>query len=842
MGSEHDDGRAPRKRAIDLAAKVAAACGIAGVAAFAALGVEAVTVALAVACGAAGCVAATGHHNREKGGEKGDATVPPRPEGLEYNAPATAAIDATRAESPKPEAAPLSPANAGDDETTAEERDGAASTDGTPSVLDFDALMTKLVSTADPVAELRLFVGDVRARGRAATHDEATRDSRPMPSGAELYASRVLEEAGLFSNDVDLPSMRCVRLSTSGMPYLRVTQRELPYLARLRVLKLEAALTALQFVASYFDDDLPTVTVEDCCKLNQEVAASICAQLPPIAQVSPTQDGDEPDGEWAVRRSISTALETVQLPYRLTAKWRANVSYGNVAFEVALTPEAVWPSSMFVPGVGLVASSREMRRKAASAYALRVALLLASVAFRSSERIRHVWVAGTIDTATRHRCYLSVDFDRGRFARLDLSDTHDLSAIYRSFVPQMRLEEGILRPVAQGFSLSEPRFCPPDRYVPVSLSSKRLPAAQAKALGTERVYGLSIEEAEKRALVAADIMSRFAPKDDAEATQKNVRTILSVAGDDPDPTVRGAAERCVAKLVSGEIEDAEQVGEEFVVGDALDRAAQAARDALQRNDYAEGARIAREALSPVDARGDYRDTTTVVWRYFGSYVDRAMYNRLLEPAGASTMLVPDAYYECNLALAMCLLGSGQGDQALQVARRLCELAPLDRNARLLLVRCLEGASRRPEAEDQLREMLDLAHDPETLGVAYYRMGYFMWQDGDVTAAQACYALAMNYLPNAIPVIAMELIALSAQEGGTLREKMTSEEIQSVLESYQIPMAPTERVSTVFYDCVRASLDAEVFPVARNFVHVLASFAPNDILMGIIRSMEGEPDE
>ena len=135
------------------------------------------------------------------------------------------------------------------------------------------------------------------------------------------------------------------------------------------------------------------------------------------------------------RRSISTALETVQLPYRLTAKWRANVSYGNVAFEVALTPEAVWPSSMFVPGVGLVASSREMRRKAASAYALRVALLLASVAFRSSERIRHVWVAGTIDTATRHRCYLSVDFDRGRSARLHSRHAR-LPAIYRPSCPR----------------------------------------------------------------------------------------------------------------------------------------------------------------------------------------------------------------------------------------------------------------------------------------------------------------------------------------------------------------------------------------------------------------------
>ena len=95
--------------------------------------------------------------------------------------------------------------------------------DGTSVFSDFDALMTKLVSTADPVAELRLFVGDVRARERAATHGEAmgetgeaTGDSRPMPSGAELrrlgcWRWPVLQRRA--------PPMRCVRLSTSGMPY-----------------------------------------------------------------------------------------------------------------------------------------------------------------------------------------------------------------------------------------------------------------------------------------------------------------------------------------------------------------------------------------------------------------------------------------------------------------------------------------------------------------------------------------------------------------------------------------------------------------------------------------------
>lgn len=855
MSSRHDGGESPHKRPAVRVTYIVAAGG-AFAAAAAAFAPTALPWVVALAIGAAGGVMATRHSEEAADSERGDATaLPPRPQGFKAKVEPHAPVADRSATKEKPLSAANEVAEAGTDDDAADQ--GAASEPAVAhSQLDFDALMAKLVSTSDPVAELRIFVGDIRTRQRATdpskaegseggldeqtVEDDAAGQDVAAPSGAELYAARQLEEAGLFSSDVSLPAMRCVLLSTSGMPYLRITQHELPYLARLRVLKLEAALAAIHFVAHYFDD-LADVTMEDCYKLNQEVAASICAQLPSIDEPIVTPD-DEGDGEWAVRRAISTAIETVQLPYRLSARWRANVSYGNVAFEVDLTPEAVWPSSMFVPGVGIVTSSREMRRKAASAYALRLALLLASVSFRSSRKIQHVWVAGTVDTATRHRCYLSVDFDRGRFSRLDLTSTQDLERIYRSFVPQLRLEDGILRPVEQGFTLSQARFCPPDRYVPVSFSSKRLPKAQAQALGTDRVYGLSIEEADKRALVAADIMSRLAPKDDVEATQKNVKTILSVAGDDPDPTVRSAAERVVTKLVKGEIDDAEVLGEEFVSGDLLDRVTQAARDALQHQDYARVESLLSGVLEGIDARGDYRDSPTVVWRYFGSYVDRAMYNRMLEPAGASTMLVPDAYYEGNLMLALALLGEERPNEALEVSRRLCEVAPLDRSARLTLVRALERTSKRDEAEDQLRQMLELAHDPQTLGMAYYRMGYFKWEDGDTVAAQACYSLAINYLPTAAPVIAMEMAALAAQSDGELRDGMTADELRQTLESYDIPLAPTEKVSTIFYDCVRASLDAEVFPVARNFVHVLASFAPNDILMGIIRSMEGEPDE
>ena len=38
------------------------------------------------------------------------------------------------------------------------------------------------------------------------------------------------------------------------------------------------------------------------------------------------------------------------------------------------------------------------------------------------------------------------------------------------------------------------------------------------------------------------------------------------------------------------------------------------------------------------------------------------------------------------------------------------------------------------------------------------------------------------------------------------------------------------------------MDAEVYPVARNFVSVLAAFDPDDVILQVLDSMEGVPDQ
>jgi hypothetical protein len=71
--------------------------------------------------------------------------------------------------------------------------------------------------------------------------------------------------------------------------------------------------------------------------------------------------------------------------------------------------------------------------------------------------------------------------------------------------------------------------------------------------------------------------------------------------------------------------------------------------------------------------------------------------------------------------------------------------------------------------------------------------------------------------------------------------MEPEAVEEILRAHDIPVAPTEETCELFYDCARASLDAEIFPVARNFARVMGSFMGDDIIAGVIRSLEDEPD-
>lgn len=722
---------------------------------------------------------------------------------------------------PEPDAAGQPPAD--------ERQEGAFSLEG---------FSEGLASSDDPIAFLKVFVGDIRTRQARAAQGVPDEGRGTAPCGIELYAARQLEEAGLFANDVELPRLGVIRPRRSGLFFVRIEAPRYPYAAKLRVIELEAALNRILFACAILSER-GDASEEACFCANQSLEASVAAQA--VVDILPEEEGQGlPEGEFALREALSTGIETFKLPYRLVASFRSNVAAGNLAVEIELVPAEAFPKSCFSADVGrIIPTTAEMRRRRAGDYALRVALLVTKQAFSCAPRLERVSVATVLDTSASHGCYLSAEVERDAFCEVDLAEASDPVGIWRGLGASLEVDDdGALSPVEQTFDLEDERFCPTLRYEPIELSSRTLEGASARAFGCERVSGLAIEEKARRRQIAADIGRHL-----GESTEANVRLILDLAGDSVDPSVQSAARRTVSKLIDGTLADQSPlaVEDEFVEGDELTRAVERAQAELRDKGRgpAVAARTLSDALAPLEFAGTYEDDGRTSYRHFSSYVERTLYNRMFAEPDKALELVPDAYFDATLLLATVSLDLRRLDDAMRYATRAHELDPLDDRSQLRIVRCYEYKEDYPSAIDQLIELLAIAHDAEGAGVAYYRMAFMQWKSGSVLAAQACYRKCLQFASSCYGLAAIELQTLLATTGTA--SALDDEGVDEALVMHGIPLAPTEQIGTALVECTRAALDSEVFPVARNFAATLGALTGDDVVFDIVRSIEHEPD-
>lgn len=711
----------------------------------------------------------------------------------------------------------------------ADARDGGSAPNGNTTILDVEGLSRSLATSPDPMALLSGLVVDVRGRVGAG----ATGDSPSLPpSPLEVHLATRLVEAGLLETDVELPSLHVVRPHTSDLFYLRLEELQVSYLALLRVIRIEAALNSVLLVSRVLPSP-NNASLEEIVRAEQRVARSVTAQVADVASRAEAPAV----GEWDVRHALALGIESFRLPYRLTARFRANVGRGTVAFELDLVPADAWVSTCYVDGLGIVPATREMRRRAAADYNARLAVMMAGYAFAVAPQVSEVWVAGVVDTSSDHACYYSGTLRRSELAEVDLTGSFDPLAVLRAAGFVLNEDDRTLSPVRQTFSLDDERLCPPERYDPPELSERMLGGAAADALGCARVDGLSANERARRQRAASDIVREL-----GDSTEKNVRLLLSTARVDGHENVLDAARRCASMLVDGTLpDDPLAIEEAFVEGTDLARACSRARDALVSHDLDAAGRAVTEALLPVDGLGTYDDTDAVSWRSFGSYTDRALYNRLIARPGEECRLAPAPYLEAHMIAAAADIARGRVESAVAHARRATEVAPLSSQASANLAQCLEAAGDTEAAEDELRRLLSLAHDPEGLGIGYLGMAQLQWQHGHVLAAQACYQRATRYLGTHALMAGLAVVALIGHVGLSAGGALEGDQADSVLRAAGIPLAPTEEVGTALLEAARAATNAGIFTVARDLVRELCALSRDDVHFGMLRSIEDEPD-
>lgn len=793
---------------------------------------------------------------------------------------------------------------------------------------DLDDFTSKLLHTADGIAALRLFAQDVKDKRalwdsaqlkRGVDHmqnnlsasaqktvicdetgqetqllklstlsnnsylkDESPAKSPQKPSCLAWFLVRELMDSGIFSDKLSLTEMRIVRPQPSNFFYIRTSGKNLTTQALRAVEKAEVALNATLILAEHFQDK--EFTQEQAHAALDTYTNSIARELARIKPMLGKSQGELPNTEWVVRRSIAYAVEALRLPYRLHVDFRTNVADGNVALEFDVTDAHVFPDYDFVNHLPHKNSISD-KKCLASAYTLRLALLLAGVAFASSDRIEHVWIAARKKQNGSTSCLLSVDFDKARFVTIDfdkLCDTNELQDIYHQFVPEMHISDNMLHPIEQTFSLDETRFCPSKRYDVLLNNNTRLSKEQQRVFGCRHASGLAIEENECLEKLAARVAEKLAREETTGtlSCSDKVQIILECAKNEVDPRITEACRRCARKLIAALIPDNTQaITEELIGGDTLNQIAKQAINACNNEAYQQALDLLTPVYADIEKKGSYRDTQTVKWRYFNNYIDRALYNskygrieyerrrkdreldkdallphthtarefmqheqQMWDSHRVSLMLVPDAYYEMLLGLSVCTAALKDYKKAVTYAYKLVNIAPVDGQAHIQLIKCLIACERYDQARNELTDFMHYAYAPESLALAYYHMARLEMIKNHKLSAQACFACAVHFMPRLVTQLRAELGI--SQSDGTEHpfSMMDTQELISVLKAYNIPLAPTPEITSFVLEGTKASLDAEVFPVARNFATLLGLLSGDDVMVGIIRSIETRPQE
>lgn len=578
----------------------------------------------------------------------------------------------------------------------------------------------------------------------------------------------------------------------------------------------------------------PETTVSELYLLSDVIERSVTCEA---AGIDTGAAGYGDRGEWEVRRALALGIRSLRLPYRLECRFRLNLEAGVAALSFGtVEPDVVAPREWCGDG-GTRRTTRARRELRAARLACREAMVLAAMALSTSPRLHEAWVqAADVDG----RPLISWRATRAAVAALDLEGPgerpeDELAALGAS----VDAHDGRLHPVTPRFSMTDPLLCPPWRGDEPEASRHPLTPEAARALGASAMADLAIRGTARRE-AAAD---RACATLDGTCSHA-VAAVLEATAHDDDREVRAAGQRVVRSLIDGTLDggDPGAVRDALLTDGDLGRAVADALSLLASPEGGDPVRVERCArrleglLAAEEDAEPYRDDACRVWRFFNTYAERGLHNRLSGPDGREVRLVPAPYYHAHGTLSSLSMRLGRADRVLAFALRAVELDPMDVNARLRAARCYELLGDAPMAEATVRELLSLAHDPDSICAAYLRLGGALRQEGELRLADASLRHALAVGGACAPAAAKALGDLQAQGG---YEPAPAGTVADELEGAGIPLAPVARVGEVLVDGAKAAVDAGIFPVARDLTTLVGILTNDESLLTVALSMEAD---
>lgn len=610
-------------------------------------------------------------------------------------------------------------------------------------------------------------------------------------SGFERFAARQLVEAG--AADVRAiaaeHNVTLVRLGSTSLFWLRFDDDVSPE-QRATLLAVEAALNRLWFVewaAGAADGGTGMLHAFDerfCAQAAQGALREISRNAGAVAQ---RERADNPyrtirgaegarGGIWDVSTRFVDTCERLKLPFRLEYRFDTDLDAGVMAVRFTVPSADAFPASRM--GERGWYDARAGRPACAAAYAIRLAGLMAQVAFASSVRVMGVDVTAHED-GLAGRPLLSLGFDRTPFLMEALPPLKDGRLGNPMFDDDPLAVLNVLTPVRHAVRFAGDRGLCEITPLPVhaSLAAKRQEVWRDRRPLPEPLRGLLRADT----VAELDVMH-----DDAVVGDDEVRAILEE--NEESPLIASVQLEAVLSRI-GEIGLDEQGRLPLYCAYPMARL-------IVSLDSGMGAGSVLPDAEPL------RSADTRYWK------------------------APDAAYGAHLWLSRFARQEGDADRGLAEALQCLSLAPTTARAYIEVAVCHAEQEQYAQAAETLTQGLRVALLPGDFLYMYYRLAYALWRIGRTNEAVACYTMVLREPNTALAETARGELAELRQQIDDTRPPMALAEAEQVLHAANIPVSPTEAALDAMAAVAVGLTDAGVPMAAHDAVWLMSRHMRN----------------
>lgn len=610
-------------------------------------------------------------------------------------------------------------------------------------------------------------------------------------SGFERFAARQLVEAG--AADVRAiaaeHNVTLVRLGSTSLFWLRFDDDVSPE-QRATLLAVEAALNRLWFVewaAGAADGGTGMLHAFDerfCAQAAQGALREISRNAGAVAQ---RERADNPyrtirgaegarGGIWDVSTRFVDTCERLKLPFRLEYRFDTDLDAGVMAVRFTVPSANAFPASRM--GERGWYDARAGRPACAAAYAIRLAGLMAQVAFASSVRVMAVDVTAHED-GLAGRPLLSLGFDRTPFLMEALPPLKEGRLDNPIFDDDPLAVLNVLKPVRHAVRFAGDRGLCEITPLPVhaSLAAKRQEVWLDRRPLPEPLRGLLRADT----VAELDVMH-----DDAVVGDDEVRAILEE--NEESPLIASVQLEAVLSRI-GEIGLDEQGRLPLYCAYPMARL-------IVSLDSGMGAGAVLPDVEPL------RSADTRYWK------------------------APDATYGAHLWLSRFARQEGDADRGLAEALQCLALAPTTARAYIEVAVCHAEQEQYAQAAETLTQGLRVALLPGDFLYMYYRLAYALWRIGRTNEAVACYTMVLREPNTALAETARGELAELRQQIDDTRPPMAVAEAEQVLHAANIPVSPTEAALDAMAAAAVGLTDAGVPMAAHDAVWLMSRHMRN----------------